>query len=369
MYLRCADCKSARWIEEQDEARGASVGCKRCGREHSLARARDVGVARADRFRAARDFADAQAIDLPSAYTILLGLMTLEQSSVLPDGCRLDERAEVPFAEPSSPFTAPHAPGPDETPYDPAFQPAIEEGLLTAQQACERGERAAWAGALATRHDLPETLALDVADSRMALRRALLLRARYIAEKNKKPAARGAWKLWAAIAAAVAIAVPLGLKLGAPPDATPPVLSDVELEKAQRDLEREAVAEAAAEDGLPDGLVRALRSAKVMRDDAGHVLQVEAGDPRSALIAYCRAMEPELSLSPLELTQTTPPSPGAKLGIVEKAGGELQAVRIRQNRRSRRWFVGQGVRPVTPREAPTLAPDRQRVPIDLDGDS
>jgi hypothetical protein len=101
-------------------------------------------------------------IDLPAAYSVLLGVFGLDQAR---DGCDPSLCASNDSADPE--------PGDD---YDHAFVDAIKAGHLTAEQAMQRGNRDAFAKSLVGQHRLPMEQALAVADNRIPLLAAIRAR-------------------------------------------------------------------------------------------------------------------------------------------------------------------------------------------------
>ena len=175
MYLRCAECHDATWIPNL--APGVSeltVGCKRCGRVYALADKHHNGQ---QRYTAAMACSESNQLDLPTAYSVLFGVMTLEQAKEFRDG--REAKAAAGRRGNARPRAASATDAPAvELAFDPAFEPAVEQGHLTPKQAIERGDRQAFAARLATRHDLPLELAYEVADNRITVREALIKKPR-----------------------------------------------------------------------------------------------------------------------------------------------------------------------------------------------
>ena len=118
--------------------------------------------------------------------------------------------------------------------------------------------------------------------------------------------------------------------------------------RAFKSAEEKALA-AARRAGAPDAL-----RATVLRDSEGRVTQVNGPNPMTVLEAYCEAASGTYEREPLELAQAAPPSPDQRYGIFRDFSRleSKRAIRIRQDRESQRWIVGDGRTPIRTREAP-----------------
>ena len=78
MYLRCPECQSANWIESVVPGESDPwVSCKDCGHRLLLMSGGELGTTAEEQHRRALQYAEFNQIDLPSAYSVLLGLMPL----------------------------------------------------------------------------------------------------------------------------------------------------------------------------------------------------------------------------------------------------------------------------------------------------
>jgi len=278
----------------------------------------------------ARRLARKHDIDLPSAYSIQLEILTLEQVQDVQSRGQLlqnDEAASESRAR---------------VRYDRGFDKAVEDGFLTPQQALERGNREALSRRLAERHALGVPLAYDVADNRTPLIVALRkqrndLRAAVV------PRIGGEYG-WArrglASAAIAAIALGAWVLLGSRGHEdrvgpTPPEIAPA--------------ASATAHGGATAvSRERTLRSSThVTRDRLGRVTRIVGPDPRSVTIAFCEAAEPVHHYEVLDVKPAIPPEVRSRRGILrDPVERTFHTLRIRQDRESRRWSVGDGTTPI-----------------------
>jgi hypothetical protein len=346
MYFRCAECHDSTWIPNL--APGESLPpahCQRCGREYAL---KDDYRSTQARYEAAMGCAETNQLDLPSAYSVLFGIMSLDEAKEFRDG--REEKAAAGRRSSARSRATPAAIHITELPamelvYDPEFQPAVEEGHLTPKQAIERGSRQALAVRMAKRHDLPIELALDVADNRLTVREALAKRPRpkpeIIIPPEPATPSQIAFVGWLAAVLAVLIGV-FGWVMwkrdlsGARPESQPPATdSAVKAEPAP--------APSAAD---------LLSLTDVETDKRGRLTRVTGPNPRTVLLAYCRANPRAAQLEPIGLAAAIPPFPGTQLGLFRDIGQEnsIRAFTIRKDGKTGRWVAGNGRRPITIRE-------------------
>jgi hypothetical protein len=255
--------------------------------------------------------------------------------------------------------------------FDPGFQKAVARGRLTIEEAVRRGDRGAYASALARRHGFPMSLALAVADNRVTLYRARVHQAS-VRERNrpkKKTKARSitsAQRVSVFVIAAVAILMigwdiksrnfvrarpsssprsALGATRQAPPGPEP-----------APSLERHT--------GV--GQESMLASTSVVTDESGRATEIAGPYPGTVLIAFCRAQGESAFFEPLEITETVPASGSARLGTFRDLDSLETpfAIRIRRDRKTRRWIAGDGKNPIPVSPAPELPPGARRLPID-----
>jgi hypothetical protein len=314
---------------------------------------------------AAQRFAQAHQIDLPSAYSVLLGIATVDQ---------IRSGDPVPTAPARGVQAgAAESPGGSRKPtYDAGFRQAVAEGRLTVQQAIERGNRNVYASRLAKRHKLPMRLAYEVADNKLTLREAVGRNEPTGGEGAPKPArtaaapdtapratmtarqravavmlallvlggvAGYAWMLWqdqarrslqiAARATEVSAAVPAA--------------NDGERSGT---VEEQPTVPASATASQGDGPAGATPGVEVVKDAQGQVTRVIGPDPSAVLEEYCKAR----GVEPVTVAASTPPLFGVRIGVfrdIEHLESYF-SIRIRRDSRTRRWVVGDGDAPIRP---------------------
>ena len=77
MYLRCAKCHETIWIQSLG-SRPLSTSCESCGRSYRIETAADLGATGKEQYARATEFAETNRVDLPTAYSVLLGILSLE---------------------------------------------------------------------------------------------------------------------------------------------------------------------------------------------------------------------------------------------------------------------------------------------------
>ena len=167
MQIRCGGCHGSVWVQIPARTKDqAIVQCRTCSQEYDLGSTLErVDVA--DFHQDALVLAESSEIDLPAAYSVLLGILGLDEArdGCDPSLCSSDDTADTG-----------HAVG-----FDRAFAEAVKAGHLTPEQAMQRGNRKAFAEKLAARHRLPLKQALEVADNRISVLQAI---------RTRKPKAR-----------------------------------------------------------------------------------------------------------------------------------------------------------------------------------
>jgi hypothetical protein len=84
MYFRCSDCLSATWIErDRPLAAADSVRCDDCGKTYTANPSPEIGSTLSGHYQHALEFSNTHRVDMPTAYSILLGLMELEEMKIL----------------------------------------------------------------------------------------------------------------------------------------------------------------------------------------------------------------------------------------------------------------------------------------------
>jgi hypothetical protein len=402
MRFRCAQCRALTPV--QIPARLETplvVPCSGCGRSYRFAVDRSRGSGDQERYRQARAFSETNTIDLASAYSVLEGIMSLEEARALrPGGAKpaaskapatdrsaLEEALRDAIAEetPAS-STLPDAdsrqaatvrsavPGKgrasglveSDVPFDPGFAEAVREGRLTPQQALERGDRRSLAQRLSQRHRLPMELALRVADNRITVQKALLHKAA-IESRVPPPAqtsvSHGVWNFMIFTIGALILAG-LGVHIY---DVWGDYLTQqggTSLIATPASASARQPAPAPVQDSMPPEPPPALT---VPRTDAtGQLIEVLGPDPRSVLVAFCRSGRQSGQREPMEISPTVPADAAARWGVFRNLGqldSPVRAILIRKDARTGRWSAGDGRSPITTVPAPELPPGTRTVPI------
>ncbi len=137
-----------------------TAACRRCERSYVL-QVSEFLRSTGERFsELARRCASDNDIDLPSAYSVLYGVLDLKEIR------DLQKKSAALHARSGAPVRT-------DLEFDPAFQDAVDAGLLTPSQAARRGQREDFAGNLACRHRLSTEVAHDVADNSVSLLEAI----------------------------------------------------------------------------------------------------------------------------------------------------------------------------------------------------
>ena len=386
MYIRCADCMASSWIPSLSPGEAAArASCQSCGRSYELHPVAELGQTAREHYRTATQFAAENAVDLPGAYSVLLGIMHLDQARL---AAELPPDDEQPLAEPAPPPRQPppreaSAPPRERLPFDAGFTQAVSEGCLTVQQAIERGDRKAWARRISARHGLPMEQALRIADNRENLHSAILAKPPTRPLRSAPPARGLPRRVKAASHSQKVLIVILGLVAVGAIGLHSWRLWDTWVMRSLRVTQNPArppgPPSAAAEPETPAGAeleteaapppgdgphAAALERVEVSRDERGEVVRVAGPDPRTVLSGYCAAGKTSVLLEPLEVLPTVPPMTGSRLGVFRDFGdlSSLFAIRIQKDRKTRRWVAGDGRRPIVHRRAPDLPPEAPRLP-------
>jgi hypothetical protein len=294
-----------------------------------LKNATDLGDTPQERFHRAFGYARAHRIDLASAYSVLLGIIPIDQAFPIP---------------------APDA-------YDPGFRDAVTRGFLTVQQAIERGDRVLYATTISLNHGVEMKNAFSVADNRMPLDEAIE-RAAHGGHRAPEPVVTGG--LWSFVEVAGAVAM-LALLLLAIAPWSPSPMAVATVPAAASVLPappRAAVAETKAPKAK-------LAKTTFRTDKNGRVTQVSGPDPSSVLEGLCAHDEFAPRLTPVALTATVPPSSGDRLGIVRdlQSLDSERCVAIHHDARTGQWFAGDGRRPIDIVAVPVLSPGEETPPL------
>ena len=406
MRFRCAQCRALTPVQIPARLEAPLiVPCSGCGRSYRFAVDQPRGSGDQERYREARAFSETNKIDLASAYSVLEGIMSVEEARTLRSGGAKPAASVAPASDRSAmeealrdalaegqpagsaapdaasrqaPTVRSAAPAAvasrsvteTDVPYDPGFAPAVREGRLTPQQAVERGDRRTLAQRLSQRHRLPMELALRVADNRITVQKALQHKAAIESRVPPPPqtsVSHGVWNFMIYTFGALIVAA-LGLHIydvwgdyftqqgGASLIASPASAS------------ARQPAQASAAESMPPEPPPALT---VPRTDAtGQLIEVLGPDPRSVLVAFCRSGRQSGQREPIEISPTVPSDAAARWGVFRNLGQldtPVRAILIRKDPRTGRWSAGDGRSPVTTFPAPELPAGTRSVPISASG--
>ena len=400
MRFRCAQCRAITPVQLPARLEAPLVvPCSGCGRSYRFSVDRSRGTGDQERYRAARAFSETNKIDLASAYSVLEGIMSLEEARGIRQGGGKPPASKAPASDRSAleealrdalAEGAPAAASPRDTqggaptvrsavpapgarpslsetdvPYDAGFAAAVRDGCLSPQQAVERGDRRALALRLSQRHRLPMELALRVADNRITVPKALQHKAAIESQTPPPPqtsVSHGVWNLMVYSVGALILAA-LGVHIH-------DVWGDYYARQGEPSLiasaaasPRHPVTAPAAEPALPE----APPALTVPRTDAtGQLIEVLGPDPRSVLVAFCRSGRQSGQREPIEISPTVPPDAASRWGMFRSLGAldtPVRAILIRRDARTGRWSAGDGRSPITTVPAPELPPGTRTVPI------
>jgi hypothetical protein len=296
MYFRCTDCYAATWVQSVDaSAESQTLKCQTCNRGFTVRAAANLSPDPRAQYETALALAEGNGFDLPTSYSVLLGIMTLEHAMVMRDRGLPAREVTPPAGDPTTEDgAAAAAPRADakrrEIPsaanvieYDPAFADAVAHGYLSTQQAIERGDRTKFAKRAAELHGLSESLAFMVADNKISVTTAIH-KSREEVAAVLRPAKVRTWKraLVAAVGALVLVAVGIySLHLW----------SGIEEKNRKAEEWTETVTAKIEKNREPEprGRLERLpgevpkRRVRIQKDTEGRVIEIVGPDPRAGL--------------------------------------------------------------------------------------
>jgi hypothetical protein len=346
MHIRCKSCHEAVWLRCEGEPDSCACGVVyRFKRPFSDARRKKLG-------QRARELAKQYDVDLPAAYSISMGILTIEQVRDVqrpPDPPPAPEPTAETTEEPTSVTDAPGR----TYKFDRGFDDAVADGCLSPQQAFERGSREALATRIAERHRLQKRLAYAVADNRMPLLAALREQSSAtqpaVVPVFEPPGPSGAWAKRLLVGATLALA---GIGVWAW------MMTRGTGEPGYDDIPTVGPARSEpAPGGEEASRAKALRaSTRVSQDGQGRVTRVEGPDPRSVAIAFCEAFGGERAFEVFDVVPSVPPDSRSRLGVIrDLERRSFHTIAIRKDGESGRWLAGNGQAPVRPGVAPEAA--------------
>ncbi len=354
MYIQCCRCHEPTWIRSLVPGLvDPTVKCPDCGHEHDLARADELGETGKQQYEIATEFATKNGVGLPTAYSVLLGLMTLQEARDAAAAQKDKQRAKT------TPATV-----------DPAAdEPVIE--VNTTGVASDTPSYEADIVLVTEADESEEALPFQTTDTPEPPKRrysnaARHRRAKPRPEKNvtihvEREMAKERRKLTLRqiILLAVLGSLTLGLSgrhayltwQGLVEEGKTAQRNTVASAEAVESAERKALAKARRnQSDVPQAL-----QATVLRDAEERIVQVIGPNPMTVLIAYCTAASDTYEREPLELAQALPPTADERFGIFRDFSRleTNRAIRISQDHQAQRWIAGDGLTPLLSKEAPT----------------
>ena len=298
MRIRCGACHGSIWIQTvtgTDEQELAI--CGECSRQYDLrSKLQDVDLYAFQ--RDAHEFARNAGVDLPAAYSILLGITTLEKVQDM-----LEQSSDSGQAS-----------------YDRSFVDAVEAGRLSPQQAAMRGKREVFAEKLVQRHQITIEQALEVADNKLPLLEAVRRSERVETIEFEPPRPGFPYlKLFLAAGTTLAvIAAAIVVIITQYPDV------NVEPVRNQKGASKSSRVIASLQEVVTD----------VVYDDNGLATEVTGGNPRVVLDTYCRSVK-TFKAEPVSLQAA-----GKDWNGLYRSRGVLYSIRIRWDASRLLWVTG-----------------------------
>lgn len=389
MFFRCAGCLvPSRITEIQLHGCSRGVYCGACGWSWHVQPREELGPEDGDHFRQTRRFAEENDLDLPSAYSVLLGIMSPEQAQALRysrvSALQLQQEeqqqqqqqqqqrqaddldyelaaagsspestafqvVEFVAARPSPEPTALQivqvaAARPSAEPdFDPAFAGAIRAGHLTVRQAIMRGDREAYAQYLIQRHSLTVQEAYRVTDNRSRLSDVLRPKEQAASShvRGQAPSSSGTSPVlsWTVLAlTAVGLVALISARSNDPGS----------LQRPKRPARSHAARGPAAAGQQVVRQRPPIVPVVYTVDTESQLTQVIGPDPPSVLFSFCAQEQNTSVLLPHALAPVLPPDAALRIGVVRnrESTDQLSSVRIWLNPRNGRWTIGNGTEPI-----------------------
>ncbi len=320
MQIRCPKCQAAIWL---DTDRRTSGRCSTCQQQYDFGD-RLRGHRLGEIHRRARALAVERGIDLPSAFSLLLGITTLSDVHDFAGG--------APTARPAARGT----PGEPAASFDPAFQPAVDARTLSPLQATERGDRESYARRLIARHQLTLADAYAVADNRMSLLTAKRKRAAGTAIHLEAARPKRVGRLAAVATLALFGLVAFGIARQGDREATPASHASL--------VAGVALAASSQASHAPDARPTPIAPAEVVLDENGQPTRISASRPETVLRAFCDRPDRQA----FGLSSGILPDPNQWLGLYRDLEDltVYRAIAIRRDDATGRWTTGQAGSPI-----------------------
>lgn len=362
MRFPCPGCGTLTNLEIPESGTIAEIkGCIKCGGRFRIEIERPGVKSDPEAYRLAKHFAREKGIDIATAYSVLEGLITLDEPSVAgeaqpakpaPDTGRTEStrfrrwKPPPPISRAASRSKGgARATDMDALPYDPDFEAAVRDKCLTIQQAIERGNRETLASRLASRYRLPAHLALLAADNRITIRQALQQKTAWEARLPKPPVSGMPLVAVGAAAVVLSVIVWMGARSiwEGPPER--PMTASWRGGAGTGPADREA--------GGPTVPTPPPPLTVPKTDAAGQLVEVVGPDPRSVLVSFCGSGRSAGMREPVEISETIPPNATLRRGVFRSLAqpqAPMRSIRIRRDPLTGRWVAGDGRQPIATEE-------------------
>ena len=343
MYLRCSNCHTPTWIRSLvPGAVEQQIDCAECSESHDLSRATELGQDNKSQYETANRFASENGVDLPTAYSILLGLMTLAEARSADAEQRDAARkaAAPPAASPAVPAAAPAEESSERPKGRDAARSAKRSTAVSQPHGLARPERRE-----APRRIKPDRRAKGHAEG------VTIHVEREMAEEKKR----------LTVGQAVLLGILATLILGL--TGRYALSTRAEIAASGRAAERNTAASAEAmrhaeekkdaefRDEHRDETTPQVLSATIERDSFGRVVRILGANPQIVLDAYCSELRDGTDRKPIGLSQASPPDASERFGVFRDLS-HLEtdhAIRISRDRETRKWVAGDGRGPIRTR--------------------
>jgi hypothetical protein len=287
MYIRCFKCKGVTWVGSGAEP-STGLPCRGCNQQ--LLIKNTLGTEDTSLVEDAARFAEASQIDLPSANSVLLGVMELKDALSIQG-----QRSLEPKTASALDLAAEEALRELEAAQAKRVRPTKPRRRLLKLEPLNSGE--------------PRSLALPLLSLAVAVAVVGLV----------------GWSNWKR-------------EVG------------VAKQVAARHRQTKLATNALRAEGVAAEDVRVSFAAKIRRDRIGRVVQIVGKNPEAVLRAFCERGSATTRFDPLELTSMRPDRIGARLGVLRNFDdlGSNYAIAIQRRPSDRLWVAGDGSRPLQP---------------------
>jgi hypothetical protein len=355
LYIRCVDCKATTLIQhiQLGSSASARLTCGTCGRRYDVEDTSGLGATQREGYENAQAFATEEDIDLPAAYSVLLGIVTVDQARALraaakkkrappppPTAAPPEDDAASAAPPTDEPLPAPEPPGPNVE--APAASDDAVLGDLAAALDTPSSDRAGSPPApdLADRYPDPPPSPHRNASPRTSPSASFDTGA-----EATSPSRIGFPELTA--------------------------LQRVAIKPERRESPAPTIDASAVEPASPEpepDVPPGISGATVSKNEAGEPTAITGDDPLLVLVAYCAAagrIAGASELVPVELAATVPPSPDARIGVFTSTAADAApaTLLIRRDPASGRWTTGDGVVPVDTAPLDEVATGEPRTPL------